>query len=83
MAFPRGWQLPAHQLLNRESIRDVVRNWRQIVEPVRVGHELVVLHVLGDLFIAAMQVTDVGRGLGDYLAIQFQDDTQDTMGRGM
>ncbi len=83
MAFPRGGKLPAHQLLNRERIRHVVRNRRQIVEPVRIGHELVVLHVLGDFFIAAMQIANVRRRLGDHLAIQFQNDTQDAMGRGM
>ena len=52
-------QFPAHQLLDRERVGDVIRQRREIIQPVRVRHELVVLHVLRDLFIAAMEVTDI------------------------
>ena len=58
-------QFPAHQFLDGERVGDVVRERRQVIEPVRVRDELVVLHVLGDLFVAAMQVTDIRRRLGD------------------
>ena len=78
--FSAWRQLPAHQLLHRERIRDVVRDRREIVESVRVGDKLVVLHVLGDLFIPAMQVADVRRSLRDNLPIQFQNDAQDAVG---
>ena len=45
-------QFPAHQFLDRERVGDVIRQRREIIQPVRVGHELVVLHVLRDLLIA-------------------------------
>ena len=77
--FAARRQFPAHQFLDGERVGDVVRQRREIIEPVRVRHELVVLHVLGDFFVAAMQVADVRRRLGDRLAIQFQDEPQDAV----
>lgn len=44
------------------------------------NHELGPRHVLRDLLVAAMKVSDVGRGLGDDLAVQFEDDPQDAVG---
>ncbi len=81
--FAAGRQFPTHQLLNREGVGDVVCERRQVIEPVRVRNELVVLHVLGDFFIAAMQVTDIRSRLGDRLAIQFEHEAQNTMRRRM
>ena len=72
--FAARRQFPAHQLLNGEGVSDVVCQRRQVIEPVRVRHELVVLHVLRDFFIAAMQVADVRSCLGDCLAIEFQNE---------
>ena len=65
-------QFPAHQLFHGERVSDVVCEWRQVIEPVGVRHELVVLHVLGDFFIATVQVTDVRSCLGDRFAIEFE-----------
>ena len=76
-------QFPAHQFFDRERVGDVVRERREIIQPVRVRHKLVVLHVLRDLFVAAMQVTDIRRRLGDYFAIQFEDEPQNAMRRRM
>ena len=76
-------QFPAHQFLDGERVGDVVRERREVIQPVRVGDELVVLHVLRDLFVAAMQIADIGRRLGDHLAIQLQDEPQNAMRRRM
>ena len=72
-------QFPAHQLLDGERVGDVVRERREVIQPVRVGDELVVLHVLRDLFVAAMQIADIRRRLGDHLAIQFEHQPQDAV----
>ena len=77
--FAARRQFPAHQFLHRERVGDVVRERREIIEPVRVGDELVVLHVLGDLFVAAMQITDVRRRLGDDLAVELEHETQNAV----
>ncbi len=71
---------PAHELFDRERVGDVVGQRREVIEPVRVGDELVVGHVLGDLFVAAMEVADVGDGLGDDLAVELQQDAQHAVG---
>ena len=76
-------QFPAHQFFHRERVGDVVRKRRQIIEPIRVGNELVVLHVLGDLFVAAMEEADIGRRFGDHFAIQFEHEPQDAVRGGM
>ena len=53
-------QLPAHQLLHRTGIGDVVGQWRKVIQPVRVGHELVVMHVLRDLLVTPVEKADIG-----------------------
>ncbi len=70
---------PAHELLDGEGVGDVVGQRREVIEPVRVGHELVVGHVLGDFFVAAMEVADVGHGLGNDLAVELQQDAQNAV----
>ena len=74
---------PAHELLDRERVGDVVGQRGEVIEPVRVGHELVVGHVLGDFFVAAMEVADVGHGLGDDLAVELEQDAQHAVGAGV
>ena len=76
-------KFPSHQLLDGASVGDVVGERSQIVEPVRVGHELVVLHVLRDLLVPAVKVADLGLRLDDLLAVQIQDDAEDPVGGGM
>ena len=74
-------QFPAHQFLDGERVGDVVREWGKVIQPVGIGNELVILHVLRDLFVAAMQIANIGRGLGHQLAIQLQHQPQDTVCR--
>ena len=69
-------EFPAHQLFHREGVSDVVGERSEVIEPVRVGHELVVLHVLGDLLVTAVQETDVGISLGDDFAVEFENETK-------
>ncbi len=40
--------------LDGERVSDIVRKRSEIIEPISVRHELVVLHVFGDFFIATM-----------------------------
>ena len=74
--LPARRQRPAHELFHGQRVGHVVRDGREVIQPIRVGDELVVVHVLGDLFVAAMQVADVRRGLGDDLAIELEDEPQ-------
>ena len=48
----------------------------EVIQSIRVRDELGVSHVLRDLFVAAMQVADVGHRLGDDLAVHLQQDAQ-------
>ena len=79
IAFPRGGMSHAHQFFNRERVGHIIRERREIIEPVGIRHELVVLHVLGDLLVAAMEKTDIGRGFGDDLTIQLQHEPQNAV----
>ena len=81
--LPARRQFPAHELFDRHGVGDVVRQRRQVIQPVRVRHELVVGHVLRDLLVPAMQVADIRRRLGDDLAIEFEHHAQDAVGRRM
>jgi hypothetical protein len=60
-----------------DGVSDVVRQRREVIQPVRVGHELVVRHVLRDLFVTAMQITDDRVALRQDLAVEFQLQPQD------
>ena len=76
-------EFPAHQLFHGQRVSDVVRERRKIIQPIRVRHELVVVHVLGDFFVAAMQVADVRRGFGDDLAVELEHEAQNAVRRRM
>ena len=52
-------QRPAHQFFDGAGVGDVVGERSEVVQPVRVGHELVVVHVFRDLLVAAVEETDV------------------------
>ena len=75
--------IPAHQFLHGQRVSDVVRQRREVIQPIGVRHELVVLHVLGDFFVAAMQKTDVRRGFGDDFAIELEHESQNAVRRRM
>ncbi len=81
--FAAGRKLPTHEFLDGEGVSDVVGEWCEVVEAVCVGHELVVVHVFGDFFVAAVKVADVWGGFGDDLAVEFELEAQDAVGRGM
>src|SRR5438132_2741519 len=81
--FSTRRDFPGHQFFHRQRVSHVVRKWCEIIEPVGVRHELVVLHVLGDLLVAAMEKTDVRSGLGNDLAIELEYESQNTVRRRM
>ena len=74
-------QFPAHQFFHRQRISHVVGQRGEVIEPVRVGHELVVLHVLRDLLVATVEITDIRVGLGNNLAVQLEHDAQHAVRR--
>jgi hypothetical protein len=75
--LPARRQHEAHPLLDREDVGDVVRERRQVIQPVRVGNELVVGLVLGDLLHPAMEIAQVGRAAHHLLAVELEDEPQD------
>ena len=81
--FAARRQFPSPSISPPPARKHVVRQRREIIQPVRVRHELVVLHVLGDFFVAAMQITDVRRRFGDDLAIELQHEPQNSVRRRM
>ena len=74
-------QRPAHEFFDGAGVGHVVGQRREVVQTVRVGHELVVVHVFGDLLVAAVQEADIGLGLVDHLAVEFQHQAQHAVGR--
>ena len=78
-----GREFPTHQFFDSQGVGDVVGEGGEVVESVRVGDELVVLHVLGDLLVAAMQVADHRLGLHDQLAVEVEDDLEDPVRGGV
>src|SRR5213075_104906 len=57
----------------------VVRQWREIIETISVWNELSIGHVLGNLFVAAMQITYIECGPVNDLAIQLQNNAEHAM----
>ena len=76
LAARRQRLVDAHQLLDGERVSDVAGQRCEVIQSIRVRDELGVSHVLRDLFVAAMQVADVGHRLGDDLAVHLQQDAQ-------
>ena len=71
------------QFLDGQNIGDVVGKRRNVVQSIRIRDELVVSHVLSDLLVAAMQVSEYGFTLGDEIAVQFHNEPEHTVGSGM
>ena len=71
------------ELFHRHRPGVVVVHRRQVVQAVGVADVLVVGEVLGDLFLAAMQVAEVRHGFEHHLAVGAQDDAQHAMGGRM
>src|SRR2546428_817338 len=55
----------------------------RICPPTRVGYKLIILHILGNFFIAAMQETDIWHGFSDDLAVELEHQPQNAMRRRM
>ncbi len=76
-------QFPAHKLLYCQGISYIVCDRGQVVQSIRVGDELVVLHVFRDFFITSVQVANVRGRLGHDFTIQFENHAKHTVGRGV
>ncbi len=74
------WNLDAHQLLDGQSIAQVVAHGRDIIHAIGVGGEILVTDRLALLLEAGVEITDVGIRRHDRLAVQFHDHAQDAMG---
>ena len=83
LAARRQLLVDAKEFFDRQRISDIVGQRRQVIEPVRVRDELAVGHVLGDLFVAAMQITDVRHRFGDDFAVEFQDNAEHAVRGGV
>ncbi len=79
LAARRQFIVDTEGFFNRERVGDVVRQRREIIQTIRVRNELRVSHVLGDFFVAAMQITHVRVGLGDDLAVQFEQNSENAV----
>ena len=58
-------------------------HWRDIIEPVEIGQCLQISLVFDQLLRAAVEKPNVGIDAHHHLAIEFQDETQYAMGRGV
>ena len=72
-------QLDAQQRLDRVMPGHVVGHRRNVVHAVGDRYVLVVIQMLADLLEARVQVTDVGNGIDNPLAVQFQNNPQRRM----
>jgi hypothetical protein len=77
--FPARRDFPVHQFFNSKRVSNVVRERRKIIQSIGVRHELIVLHVLGDFFVAAMQEADVWCGFGNDLAVELEHESQNAV----
>ena len=76
-------QFDPHQLFGRAMPRQFVVDRRGIIHPIDDRDVLVVIEVLAELFEAAVQIADVRRALDDAFAVEFQDEAQRRVGRGV
>ena len=65
------------QLLHGHAVAHVVDERRDVVEPVGVGHDAVVVHRLRHLLEAAVEVADLDVDVDDLLAVELGDDSDD------
>ena len=73
--------LDAEQLLHGQREADVGRQRAEVVHAVRVGDELQVGAVLGDLLHSAVQIAQMRDALDDALAVELEHQPQHAVGR--
>ena len=73
----------AEQLFGGQAEGVLLVHRRDVVEPVEIGHGLMVGLVLDQLFGAAVQQAHMRIGAGDDLAVELQHQAQDAVGRRM
>ena len=73
----------AEERLDRVVPADVVADGREVVHPADDGDVLVVVEVLAELLEAGVQVSDVWCAAGDALAVEFEDEAEGGVGRGV
>ncbi len=75
--------LYAQQLLNGETPSEVVDDRRDVVQPVGVRHDLVVIHRLTHLLEATVEVPNVDVSVDNLLSRHLRDDPNSTVRRGV
>src|SRR5271166_1647529 len=75
---PRG-QLDAQQLLNGAMPGHLIQGRADVVLAVGDRHILVVVEMLAQLLEARVQITNIGRGLEDSLAVELENQAQGRM----
>ncbi|XHC25835.1 hypothetical protein ABWH91_00220 [Phycisphaerales bacterium ac7] len=78
-----GGDVDVEEFLDGVVPADIVGDRAQIVHPADDRDVLVVVHVLGQLLEARVQVADVGGAAGDPLAVEFEDEAEGGVGRGV
>ena len=81
--LPTRRQGPIQQLFHRHHVGDIVCQRGKVIQPVRVGNELVIMHVFRNFFVSPMEEAHIRNRLGDDLSFQFQYQAQHAMRRGM
>ena len=74
-------QFPAHKFLHSQGVGHIVRDRGEVIQSVRIGDELVVLHVFRDFLIATVQIANIRSRLGHDFTIQFQNHAKHTVSR--
>ena len=75
-----GRKLPSHQLFHCAGIGHVVGQGREVIQPIRVGNKLVVMHVLGNFLVTPVKEADIRIGLGNYFAVELQNEAEHSVG---
>ena len=67
--LPTRRQGPIQQLFHRHHVGDIVCQRGKVIQPVRVGNELVIMHVFRNFFVSPMEEPHVRDRFGDDLSL--------------
>ena len=73
------WNIETEKFFGGQTVNQIVGKGGEIIDPVRQGDTLLIGFDLEFLFDARMQIADVGRGLQNGFAIEFEQQAQHTV----